>query len=339
MSGVQEGKGIWFEGPRKVKIRPLTAPPPGPGEIRIRALVSLLSPGTEMLLYEGKVMTLAGVAPGQENGDEVFPVSPGYQTVGEVIDVGEGVPLPVGQRVFARNPHHSVFTMPYSPNYVAEIPDDIPTEKAAFANLAAVSVNGLIDGPVRVGDRAVVFGQGIVGTLTALLAARTADRLWVVDARADRRARATRIGFDDVLEPAAVKQAVQDGTDGVGADVCFDAAGSAAGLQMAIDVAGKEGTVVVLSFYGSKAVELRLSPEFHWGRLRIVSSNAAIVGSGMQPRWDRARRMKTALNFLRSVPTDKLITHRLPIESVSEGYEALRDLNQDALGVIVLYED
>ena len=44
---------LWFVGPRRAELRDATVPPPTTGQMTIRARVSLVSAGTEMLIYRG----------------------------------------------------------------------------------------------------------------------------------------------------------------------------------------------------------------------------------------------------------------------------------------------
>jgi threonine dehydrogenase-like Zn-dependent dehydrogenase len=82
-------------------------------------------------------------------------------------------------------------------------------------------------------------------------------------------------------------------------------------------------------------VSLTLSPEFHLRRLRIVSSQNASIGSGLQPRWDTERRMAVAMRRLERIDVSRLITHRYPFERAAEAYRLLDEQPEDALAVIL----
>jgi hypothetical protein len=113
-----------------------------------------------------------------------------YLRVGRVVEAGPGAAVRAGDLVYARHPHQDVFTAPVEHigrAVVVARPPDMNPEVAVFLNLAEVAVNALLDVPVRVGDVAVVFGQGVVGLFLAQLARRTAGRLVVVDPLLARR--------------------------------------------------------------------------------------------------------------------------------------------------------
>jgi threonine dehydrogenase-like Zn-dependent dehydrogenase len=126
-------------------------------------------------------------------------------------------------------------------------------------------------------------------------------------------------------------------TDGRGADICIEATGAPAALQSAIKVAGQEGTIAVLSFFGARKVPLVLSPEFHYGRLRIVSSQVSLLGSGLQPRWSRERRNAVAFDLLRQDWLVTPVSHELPFNRAPEAYSILDATPEEAMGVVLKY--
>jgi threonine dehydrogenase-like Zn-dependent dehydrogenase len=127
-----------------------------------------------------------------------------------------------------------------------------------FVNLLGVALNCHLDVPVRFGDVAVIYGQGVVGSLVAQLARRMAGRIIVVDPIAGRRAAALKWGADAALAPDDAPAATATLSEGRGADICIEATGAPSALQAAIKAAGQEGTVVVLSFFGTRKVPLIL---------------------------------------------------------------------------------
>ena len=113
-------------GPRRFEWSPVTIPDSvEPGKVRIRTLVSLISPGTSLRLYRGEPMVESvwdsfadldvattegmGVIPEyritgrNQPSDAKYPVNCGYNLIGEVIEVGEGVQSPSrrGSRLLA----------------------------------------------------------------------------------------------------------------------------------------------------------------------------------------------------------------------------------------------
>jgi threonine dehydrogenase-like Zn-dependent dehydrogenase len=341
----EAAKGLWITALRTAELRDETVSPPGSNEILVRGTVSLVSPGTEMSVYRGEIESPPGVDPEAlvkmylptAEGALPFPVKIAYQIVGEVEQAGEGSRFSVGDRVFAAYPHQDRFVMPDDPALVFPVPDGLDAERAAFANLFCVAYNGLLDCPVRIGDCVAVSGLGIIGSFAAYLARRTAGRLILVDPIAQRRDRADWIGADAVVHPDQAAEAIAELTGDRGVDVYFEASGATRALQGAIDATGQEGTVVVISYYGNREATLRLSPEFHARRQRIVSSQVSGIGSGLQPRWDAERRMSVAMEELAAFDIERLVSHRLAFDEAPWAYEQIDTRPEESLGILLQY--
>lgn len=345
MSGTRTGRGLWFTAPREIELRDEALRTPGQGEVLLEGLSSLISAGTEMNVYRGEIGSAAELVLPTSRGTFPFPMNYGYQVVARVSEVGPGVDFAVGDRVFAVHAHQDAFVMPVAATnqagvrreIVTRVPDDIASEQAAFVNLFAVALNGLLDAPVRVGDVVAVSGLGVVGSFAAHLARKTAGKLVLIDPLEQRRERASWIGGDAVVHPRDAAATVEELSRGRGADIVMEASGAPAALQAALEVTGDEGTVLVLSYYGTRPVPLVLSPEFHYKRQRIVSSMVAAVGSGLQPRWDRDRRTAVAFEELRQVDVDNLVSHRVPFDQAASAYRLVDESPAEVLGVLLEY--
>jgi len=333
---------VWFSGPREVEVRTEVLSGPGAGEVLVEAVASLISAGTELVVYRGDCTSPEEYGldrPGRA-GRFPFPVRFGYQVVGRVVEAGRDAAFAPGQLVFARHPHQSLFTLPATapPVWAYPVPAGVGVEEAAFANLFGVALNALLDVPVRVGDRVVVSGLGVIGLLLARLCRLTAATLILVEPRAWRREVATRIGADAVVPPAEAGAAIDALTEGRGADVYFEASGAPPALQAAIAGTGQDGTVVVVSNYGGRRVELALAPEFHYRRLRVVSTLAGVVNPALSPRWDRARRAAVAMEWLARDGVGWLVSHRLPLREAATAYRLLDSGAEGVLGVLLTYD-
>jgi 2-desacetyl-2-hydroxyethyl bacteriochlorophyllide A dehydrogenase len=331
------GRAVWFAGPRQLEVRSEEVGRPGRGEVLIEGLYSLVSAGTEMLIYRGETDPDWDLGHPLARGSFGFPVKYAYQTVGRVVEAGPDAGHEPGDIVFARHPHQTLFVMSNDPVWLIRVslPDEI--ERACFINLLDVAVNCMLDVPVRFGDVVVVYGQGVVGSFCAQLARRTAGTVVVVDPIEQRREYALRWGADAAVPPAEAASAVADLSEGRGTDVAIEASGAPSALQSAIELVGLEGTVSVVSMYGTRDVTLRLTPEFHYGGTRIVSSQAGRVGSGLQTRWDMVRRFHTAANLIPELDVRSMISHRVGFEDAAAAYELVDRHPAETLGVLLVH--
>lgn len=328
-----ETTALWFTGERHAALLPADVRAPGPGEVTVRATRSLVSAGTEMLVYRG----LAGdgdLKPPNVEGEFGFPIKYGYQCVGVVEDAGPASGCTVGDRVFARHPHQELFTTATAATWVTKLPDSVGDVAATFLNLARVALTASLDAPARPGECALVLGQGVVGNLCGRIARRAAQRLIVVDPLPSRRARALSYGADAAVPPQDAAAAVDELTEGRGADVTYEASGSAAALQSAFGLTAEYGTIAVLSYFGKRPVPLVLAPEFHWRRQAIISSNA-----GTRPRWTPERRTAATLAMLPGLGVPDLVSEEVSFGEAPAAYRAVDEAPDEVLAVILRYPE
>ncbi len=291
-----------------------------------------------MLIYKGEANPDEDLGLATARGSFKFPVKYAYQTVGRVVARGDRATVQIGDIVFCRHPHQDYFTMTSEGWLLAGVPEGLAPERAVFMNMLGVALNSQLDVPTRFGECVAVFGQGLVGSFCAQLARRSAGKLIVVDPIQSRREQALKWGADLALDPADAKEAIMEASEGRGADICIEATGAPRALQTAIESTAQEGTIVAISFFGQRVVPLVLSPEFHYRRLKIISSQVSSLGSGLQPRWTFARRDAAVFNVLLGDWLVTPVTHRLPLERAPEAYRILDEHPEQALGILLEHQ-
>lgn len=329
------GRALYFSAPRTVSVRDLAVPEPGPDEVRVRTERSAISPGTELLVYRDEVSPdlVADETIDALDGTMSYPVKYGYASVGTVTAVGGAVDDDwLDRRVFSFHPHESHYVA--SPDDL--VPTTLPAEAAAFVANMEAAVNFVMDARPRIGERAVVFGQGPVGLLTtALLSSFPLADLVTVDRFERRRDLSRRFGADATLVPDAdVAAALPDD----GADVTFELSGDPAALDDAIGAAGYAGRVIVGSWYGTKDVSLDLGGEYHRSHVRVRSSQVSRIDPDHAGRWDKDRRMALVTRLLERVDVSDLVTHRFPIDRADEAYRLLDERKADVVQVLLTYD-
>ena len=336
---MSESVAVWFTGPREVELRSEEIRSPGESQVLIRAQASGISHGTEMLVYRGEVDSTLSLDLPTLAGSFGFPIKYGYASVGLIESLGPDVAgFQPGDLVFCLHPHQSRYLAPIQ--LVTRLPSGLRPELGVFmANLTS-ALTILLDARVRLGEAVVVFGLGTVGQLLVQLLGRSgAQPIIGVDPVERRRSMALQLGAHDALLPGpGLCQAVRLNTNGRGADVAIEVSGAPSALQPAVDVVADEGTVVVASWYGMKAVSVRLGERFHRGRLHVRSSQVGRLDPALAPRWDRARRDELAAGLLQELTLEPLITHRIALESAPQAYRMLDEKPEEALQVIFSYE-
>jgi 2-desacetyl-2-hydroxyethyl bacteriochlorophyllide A dehydrogenase len=335
--GPIEARALWFTAPRTAELRPEKVPPPRPGEVRIKTIASAISHGTEMLVYRGEVPAGLPLDLPTLAGSFSFPIKYGYATVGRVLDAGAGSFSP-GDLLFVHHPHQDTFVVPAE--LPVRLPDGLdPTLGLFFANLET-ALNVVHDAPLRLGETALVFGQGVVGLLvTRLLRLAGATRVLAVDPIKKRRDLALEAGADEAFGPGeGLRGRILEATAGRGADLAVEVSSSGTALQAAIDAVATEGTVVVASWYGARPVELSLGGHFHRGRVRLRSSQVGRIDPELGARWDRARRTEAALGLLPGLRLEGLVSHRVPFERAPEAYRLVDENPEETVQVVLIHE-
>ncbi|WP_399697226.1 zinc-binding alcohol dehydrogenase [Xenophilus sp.] len=301
---VIQARACWLAEPGRAELRTEALPAPGPGEVRVRALHSGISRGTETLVFRGEVPESEFErmrAPFQQ-GAFPAPVKYGYSSVG-VVEAGP--PELLGRPVFCLHPHQSHYVVPAEA--VHPLPDGVPPARAVLAANLETAVNALWDAAPRVGDRIAVVGGGTLGLLVAWLAARLpGSQVQVVDTQAGKAAVAGRLGADFALPGAARREA----------DLVIHASGHAEGLATALDLAAFEATVLELSWYGTRPVSVPLGAAFHARRLVLKSSQVGHVAAAQRARWSHRRRLQLALSLLADPALDTLVTGASPFDEL-----------------------
>jgi threonine dehydrogenase-like Zn-dependent dehydrogenase len=285
----------WTVAPGQGELRAEPLRAPGDDEALVRTLWTGVSRGTETLVARGEVPDSEGErmrAPFQE-GDFPFPVKYGYLHVGVVERGPEALR---GRTVFGLFPHQSRFVAPA--DALLPVPDDVPPRRAVLAGAVETALNVLWDARPLIGDRVVVVGAGTIGAAIARVARGIpALDVTLVDVDPAKRqvAEALDVGFASAVE------------DVERADVVIEASGSAAGLQVALQLAATDGEIVVASWYGSRPVEVGLGADFHSRRLTLRSSQVGVVAQARRDRRSTRDRLALALRLLEDPAFDTLL--------------------------------
>ncbi|MEU5941110.1 dehydrogenase [Micromonospora sp. NPDC047548] len=323
---IRDARAFWLRSPGVGEIRPVTLPVPGPDEVLVRAVYSGVSRGTETLVFTGGVpqsQYVAMRAPFQE-GDFPAPVKYGYLSVG-VVEAGPARLR--GRTVFTLHPHQSAYVVPASA--VTPVPDGVPAARAVLAGTVETAVNALWDAAPLVGDRVSVVGGGMVGCAVAALLARFPGvRVELVDTDPARAAVAAALGVGFALPGDAAD----------GRDLVVHASATGQGLQRALELLAPEGTVVELSWYGDRPVQLSLGGSFHSGRLTVRSSQVGTVSPARAARRGYADRMALALELLADPVFDALLTGRSRFAELPDVLDRLAAGSLPALCHLITYD-
>ena len=332
-------RSLYFTSPRHIEVREERLPEPAPDEVLVETICSAISPGTEMLVYRGEFPNLpVDTQIDALTGIFSYPLCYGYANVGRIKEVGGQVKGEWQDRiVFSFQPHTSHFIA--RPESLLSVPLEMGPETAAFLPNMETAVNIVQDAAPILGERVMVFGQGIVGLLTtALLVEFPLATLITADRFALRRNASLALGIQASLDPGEPHfQALAKSKLERGADLSIELSGSPAALNDAIALTIFSGRIVIGSWYGEKPSLLDLGGSFHRSRIRLISSQVSSIAPELTGRWDKARRFDVAWDAIRRIQPQKWITHRFSLEQAGEAYQLLDKSPADAIQVMLTY--
>lgn len=248
-------RAVVMEAPGRLALRQLALQPLGADDVAVDVVWSGVSTGTEGLLWRGEMPSFPGMG---------YPLVPGYEAVGRVVDAGADARGRIGDTVFV--PGASCFEgarglfggqaarLVVPARRAAAVPAALGADAALLA-LAATAHHALVGGALP----GLIIGHGVLGRLLARLTLAlggAAPTVW--ELRADRRAGA--VGYS-AIEPDA------DPRRDYGAIV--DASGSAA-IDPMIARLAKGGELVLAGFYDR--IGFAFAPAFlREARLRVAA--------------------------------------------------------------------
>ncbi len=207
------------------------------------------------------------------------------------------------------------------------LPTGLTAVHGALLEPMAVSRRAVRRAGAGEGALVVVHGAGPIG-LGAVMALRHCGvNVIAVDPSLERRATASALGAQTVIDPASddVAAAVRDLTDGLGADAAIDAAGVPSSLAAALRSTRPDGTVVLVAHH-HQPLALRSG--------HLIFSEIALTGSSIYDADDIAWVIEAMQRG--AYPLDDWITTIELDRVVEDGFMALRD--QRANKVLVRLE-
>ena len=345
---------VQFQAPREVALVECDAQPMVTGGVRVRTLFSGISAGTELTAYRGSNPCLTRTWDAQarlfREGTPTFefPVTGwGYSEVGEVVEVADDVavgasgPAP-GDVVFGIWGHRSDAVVPAANVAARVLPPGRDPIEGIFARVGAIALNAVLAADTHLGDRIVIFGQGVIGLLATRLAVLAGARVAVVDVNPRRLQAALAFGADEAIPadvPGGAGTTARVWAGDGGADAAIELSGNDRALHEATRAVVVDGTVVASGFYQGGAAHLRLGEEFHHNRVRIVASQISGTPLALGRRWNQQRLVSVVMEqvFAGRIDTGALVTDVVPAAEVATAFARLDAGDPDTLQIVLRF--
>ena len=288
-----------------------------------------------------------------KKGTYSFPLVPGHEFAGEVAQVGDhaGDSFGVGDRVavfplipcrecaycqigeYAQCDNYDYLGSRSNggfAEYVAApadnlvlIPDNVDFDCAAMTEPASVALHALRRTGVDAGDSVAILGAGPIGVILAQWARSCgAGRVFLADIVDEKLDVARGYGFTDCINAACedtVERIVKE-TNGRGADICVEAAGTSVTLEQSLRIARKLGKVVLMgNVSGDVVIPERTASAILRGQLTIYGTWNSSFTAVPKNEW------LTALQFmsLQRLDLKPLITHRFRLDQVNDAFDMI----------------
>lgn len=300
MTKTETAHAVVMEAPRQLDWRCLPLSSPGPEDIVVRTRFSGISTGTERLFYTGEMPSFPGMG---------YPLVPGYETVGEVIQAGPAsAGVAKGDLVFVPGascwgPVRGLFggagsSLVVASARVVKIPAALEEQAVLFA-LAATAHHALLSPS---GERVLpdlIVGHGALGRLLARITVALGGLPVVWEIEPSRKSGASGYRVVDPLE-----------SKGQRFKTIIDVSGHAPSLNDWVAHLAPGGELVLAGFY-TETLPLNFVPAFlREARFRVAA------------QWQPSDMTAVAeLAASGRLSLEGLVTHRRPAEQAPAAYE------------------
>lgn len=319
-----------YTGARSFVVQDADEVAPEVGEVQLEVAYTGIC-GTDLHIFHGDMDARVGLAAviGHEMSGRIAVLGDGVTgwAVGDPVTV---MPLAwCGRCPACRNGHRHIchnlnfigidsmgslqarWTVPAST--LVRLPDELSLQHAALVEPTAVAVHDVRRAGILPGERVVVVGGGPIGLLIACVARRAGADVVLAELDLYRRAVAEGLGLT-TLDPGTedVRALVEARTAGAGAEVAFEVSGAAAGVDLAVDVLGVRGRVVMVAIHPQpRPVNLH---RLFWRELTLVAARL----------YDRSD-FESAVELVAGgdIPVAALISRVEPLSGVERAFAAL----------------
>jgi alcohol dehydrogenase len=219
--------------------------------------------------------------------------------------------------------------VPFADNSVYKVPEELTDEQVLFlADILPTAFEvGVLCGRVQPGDTVAIVGAGPIG-LAGILTAQlfTPGHIVAIDLADSRLESARRFGADVTInngsEDAVAR--VMELTDGLGADVAFEAVGVPETFELAADLIRPGGRVANIGVHGHSA-------ELHLEKLWIRD---VTITTGLVDTFSIAQLMRLIASG--RLDPKLFATHRFALADTMDAYDTFADAaNTNALKVVL----
>ena len=307
----------------------------------------------DTLKKQGPVQTYRAV---MKKLDAYSPL--GYSCAGEVIEVGEGVTeFEVGDKVACAGAgyanHAEIVSVPI--NLCVKLDMNTNLKDAAYNTLGAISMQGVRQADLRLGESCVIIGLGLLGQLAALIlkaSGVTVIGIDVSEAAVKQAVENKVVDLGLTRNAAGVEEQIQNATNGYGADAVIIAAATSSldPINFAGAIARKKGKVIVLGavptgferdpFWYRKELELKMACSYGPGRYDLNYEEKGVDYPLPYVRWTEKRNMEAFQNLIATnkIDINYLTTHEFDFDNAKAAFDLVVSKAEPFTGIALKYD-
>ncbi|MEF3077568.1 bi-domain-containing oxidoreductase [Winogradskyella poriferorum] len=307
----------------------------------------------DTLKKQGPVQTYRAV---MKKLDAYSPL--GYSCAGEVVEVGEGVTeFEIGDKVACAGAgyanHAEIVSVPV--NLCVKLENDANLKDAAYNTLGAISMQGVRQADLRLGESCVVIGLGLLGQLAALIlkaSGVTVIGIDVSEAAVNQAVENKVVDLGLTRNAAGVEEQILNATKGHGADAVIIAAATSSldPINFAGAIARKKGKVVVLGavptgfdrdpYWYRKELELKMACSYGPGRYDLNYEEKGIDYPLPYVRWTEKRNMEAfqSLMATKRIDIGYLTTHEFEFDNAKDAFDLVVSKSEPFTGIALRYD-
>lgn len=327
---------VVFTAPKQVVLEERPMPIIGDDDMLVETILTLISIGTELTILNAE-------SPKGSVWDRIarFPLTPGYNNIGKVVDVGKNVDRNWIGRKVAGYMNHASYVIA-RPEWVRIVNRDIPDEQAVFFTLAEIVMNGVRRGEVTWGESAVVYGLGLLGQLAVRFCHFAGARPVIgIDVSDNRIGMLPKTNGVKAINPKNADEAkmVYEWTNSRMADVVFEVTGNPDIIPKEFSVLKRQGRLVILSSPRGTTKDFDFHDLCNSPSYTIIGAHNSSHPQFETPynQWTQKRHAELFFNMIADgdIDVSQLISHKVKCEDAPKMYQMLLEDRTQAMGVIL----
>ena len=223
-----------------------------------------------------------------------------------------------------------------------------------ITHLGAISMQGVRQADLRLGESCVIIGLGLLGQLAALIlkaSGVTVIGIDVSEAAVKQAVENKVVDLGLTRNAAGVEEQIQNATNGYGADAVIIAAATSSldPINFAGAIARKKGKVIVLGavptgferdpYWYRKELELKMACSYGPGRYDLNYEEKGIDYPLPYVRWTEKRNMEAFQNLIatKKIDIDYLTTHEFDFDNAKDAFDLVVSKAEPFTGIALKY--